>query len=125
MEGYHKTGLFWGVISIHVWAFSFSSSSGPVSEVQGTELEYFWGAAIFKYFWDMPDIPDYFIFYLFIYFFIFWGGGGGGQRVDAGPKPTYQENESTPPHTHTHIHTPWVRDTYLFRDMAIMGYMLF
>ena len=39
---HHKSGLFWGVISLHFRAFSYG---------QGTELEYFGGLLTFKHFW--------------------------------------------------------------------------
>ena len=74
---------FWGVITILDYIeWSFLCILGSFLNVKVQNGGYFWGLLKFKYFLGC------------LKFLIFFGG----QKVDAGPKPTYEEkNESTPP----------------------------
>ena len=49
--GYHKTGLYLGVISMHFRVFSYCQGSGG---------GYFWGLIKFQIFFGVLEIPDVF-----------------------------------------------------------------
>ena len=79
--GYHKIGLYLGVISLHFRVFSYD---------QGTE----WGGGIF----GVAKSSNIFLGAWNSWYFLWW-------TVDAGPEPTYEEkNQSTPPPPGDYVH---------------------